>query len=523
MNKRLLGFLLLLTLCRWPLVGMYELTPDEAYYHLWSQRLDWAYYSKGPGVALAIKLGTALFGSTEFGVRFLSPLLALGTALLLFSFVRRLYGQSVATWTVLAIQAIPIFQVGGLLMTIDPLSIFFWTAALYSFWLALQKSPAFSWHWPLTGVLIGLGFLCKYTNAMELVSVVLVLTMVHKYRGELRRPGFYAMLGVFLLCTLPPILWNCRHEWITVIHLRSRGGLDSGFAFHPKEPLAYLGAHLGVYSPLIFVAILVALWHSIPAARLHFKPLFLLSFALPLLLLYFGLSLKQAGEANWTAPAMVSLAVATAAFWHERAERSLGARRFVFAALIVGIFMSTLVLNTDLLRTAGVPLPYRLDPSTRLRGWRTTAEQVENFRKKFEAETGKPVFLIGSSYQMAASLSFYMKEKRVEGPGHPPVYIVESQNIENEFSLWPRYDEFVALKPGEKPVDEYFSQEQGTNPFLGRNALYITDRAEEKPATGVKRGFEHTEMIALYDIQRRGQPLRQIRIFACYNYRSLPL
>lgn len=523
MSKRLFAFLILLTLCRLALIGLYELSPDEAYYHLWSQHMDWAYYSKGPGVAAAIKTGTALFGPTEFGVRFLSPLLALGTALLLFSFVRRLYGTSVATWTVLAIQTIPIFEVGSVLMTIDPLSIFFWTAALYSFWMALQKSPAFSWHWPLTGLLVGLGFLCKYTNAMELISMVLVLVLVQKYRSEFKRPGFYLLIGMFLLCTWPPLIWNSRHAWITVFHLRARGGLDSGFAFHPLEPLAYLGAHLGVYSPLIFVGMLVALWRSIPAARLHFKPFFLLSFTLPLLLLYFGLSLKQAGEANWTAPAMVSLIILSVAVWHELAENRKWARRFAMAALGLGTLMSVIVLNTDLLRTAGIPLPYKFDPSTRLRGWRTTAEQVEGFRKQFEAETGKPVFLIGSSYQVAASLSFYLKDKRIEGPGHPPVYIVESQNIENEFSLWPRYDEFVALKPGEKPADEYFTQEQGTNPFLGRTAFYITDRAEEKPASGIQGGFERTEMIALYDIRRRGQPLRQIRIFACYNYRSLPL
>lgn len=523
MKKLLFGFLLALTLCRLLLVSQYELTPDEAYYHLWSQRLDLAYYSKGPGVALAIKAGTSLFGPTELGVRLLSPLLSLATALLLYGFVRRLYGESVALWSVLAIQMIPIFQVGGVLMTIDPLSIFFWTAALYSFWLALEKSPAFSWHWPLTGLLIGLGFLSKYTNAMQLVSVVLVLAAVRRFRGEFKRPGFYLMLAVFLLCTLPPIIWNSRHAWITLVHLSARGGLDSGFAFRPMELLSFLGAHLGVYSPLIFVGMLIALWRSLPQVRHHLKPLFLLSFTLPLLVLYFGLSLKQAGEANWTAPAMVSLSILAAVFWHERAQRSAGARRFLLCALGLGGVMSLLVLNTDLLRVAGLPVPYKLDPSTRLRGWHTAAQEVETFRKRFEQETGKPLFLIANSYQTAAILSFYMKEKRVEGPGHPPVYIVESQNIENEFSLWPRYDEFIAMQPGAKPVDEFYTEEQGYNPFIGRNALYITDRAERKPASGVERGFERSEMIALYDIRRRGQPLRQIRIFSCYNYKSLPL
>jgi len=32
-------------------------------------------------------------------------------------------------------------------MTIDPLSIFFWTAALFTFWMALEKSPLFMKFW----------------------------------------------------------------------------------------------------------------------------------------------------------------------------------------------------------------------------------------------------------------------------------------------------------------------------------------------------------------------------------------
>ena len=74
-------------------------------------------------------------------------------------------------------------------MTIDPLSVFFWMAAMFTFWLALERSPKFSWRWPLTGLLVGLGFLCKYTNAFELISIVLVLALVPRLRREFKRPG----------------------------------------------------------------------------------------------------------------------------------------------------------------------------------------------------------------------------------------------------------------------------------------------------------------------------------------------
>ena len=37
------------------------------------------------------------------------------------------------------------------------------------------------------------------------------------------------------------------------------------------------------------------------------------------------------------------------------------------------------------------------------------------------------------------------------------------------------------------------------------------------------QGFERVELEALYELKRRGQKLREIRVFRCSNYRSLSL
>jgi 4-amino-4-deoxy-L-arabinose transferase-like glycosyltransferase len=517
--------LALLTALRLCLLGQMELSPDEAYYHLWSQHPDLAYYSKGPGVALAIGAGTALWGPTEFGIRFFSPLLALGTSLLVYFLARKMYGESVACWTVLTANCLPIFNVGSLVMTIDPLSVFFWTAALCTLWLALAEQTRFTLWWPATGLMIGLGFLCKYTNALQLLSAILFLAVTPRFRQEFRKPGFYSMLALFALCMLPPVIWNQRHEWITAFHLQSRGGLDRPMGFHPLEWLTFLGSHFGVYSPLLFAGVLMALWWAAPKHRTSLKTRFLLWLGLPLLVLYFILAINEAGEANWTGPAMISLLILSTALWHERASTAAWVRWFAVAALIVGMLFSAAVLHSDLIRAAGIQFPYERDPSARLRGWRTTAAAVHAVRTEFERQLGQPVFLIANRYQTAASLAFYLPEKRTEGPGHPPVYLPESQFIENQFSFWPRYEQFIdAPAPATPPADaDYFTEQAGVNPFMGRTALYITDRIEERPPTTIKGGFERWELIRLLEIERRGLKLREIRIFACYDYRSMPL
>jgi len=522
-RRKLFLFLIVATALRWLFASQNELAPDEAYYAMWSERLDICYYSKGPGIAATIWAGTHLFGMNEFGIRFFAPLLALGTSLIVFHLGRRLYDETVGVWAAFMVNCLPIFNAGALIMTIDALSIFFWAAAVYTFWRALEHSPAFSGWWPGTGALIGLGFLCKYTNAMQLVSIALLLAITRKYRRELVRPGFLALIAAFLPCTLPPLIWNAQHDWITIGHLSARGGLQKAFTFEPGEFFAFILQHFGVYSILIFALVIVAVVWAFPLARQKLKPRFLLAFGLPLWALYLWLALKQAGEANWTAPAMVSLGILATALWIERARTSRPAAILAVAALTVGLATTLLVLDTDALRRIGVPLSYDMDPSKRMRGWRTAARQLEQLRTAFEQRSGAPAFLIGSTYGVASDLGFYLEDKRLFGPGHPPIYFPESPQIENQFSFWPRYDEFIAVPPDQLSKDSYFTEEMGINPFHGRNALYVTDRGEERPPSTVKGGFERTELIACIDQKRRGLPLRQWRVFACYNYRSLSL
>jgi len=77
-------FIIALTAIRLSMLATTDLEFDEAHYWMWSEHLAPAYFSKGPGIAFAMRASTAIFGANEFGVRFFSPVLAAGTSLLLF-------------------------------------------------------------------------------------------------------------------------------------------------------------------------------------------------------------------------------------------------------------------------------------------------------------------------------------------------------------------------------------------------------------------------------------------------------
>ena len=96
--------------------------------------------------------GTSIFGSTEFGVRFLSPLLGFCTSIIVYLLGRKLSREKVAFWSVVVLNLLPLFNVESVLLTFNSLSMFFWAAALYTFWLAIERSPRFSIFWPVTAV-----------------------------------------------------------------------------------------------------------------------------------------------------------------------------------------------------------------------------------------------------------------------------------------------------------------------------------------------------------------------------------
>jgi hypothetical protein len=193
-------------------------------------------------------------------------------------------------------------------------------------------------------------------------------------------------------------------------------------------------------------------------------------------------------------------------------------------ALGLGLVMSVVALDSDLLRSAGVRL-WRRDPSDRLRGWRSAATALESLRHDLEAKLGEKLFLIADDRDRASEVSFYLRDKRPEGPGHPPVYLVESQDLVNQFSFWPRYDQFIDApqRNASSVGDEPYTEEGGINPFAGRSALFIRDGARGSLVHNVRAAFEACQPVATIEVRRFGEHIRTWRIFLCRNYRTLPL
>jgi membrane-associated phospholipid phosphatase len=305
-----LGYLLILiTLAaRWLYIanGPLDLSGDEAYQWTWSKHLALSYYSKPLGIALLQKLGTLIGGDTTFGVRFCSPLIAAVMGFMVLRFLAREAGARTAFWVLVATLATPILCVGSVLMTIDPPLVLCWLWGTIAGWRALQPE-AKTRDWLIAGLAIGLGFLCKYTAALQLVCWMIFFVLQPAARRQLCKTGPWLALGVFALCTLPVIIWNSQNHWITFKHVAGNAQLDKPWQPTLKYFGEFFGSQAGLLNPVFFIAILwasVAFWK-----RRVEKPLwlFLACMGSPLFYGYWLYSLHSRVQANWPVAAIPPL------------------------------------------------------------------------------------------------------------------------------------------------------------------------------------------------------------------------
>src|SRR5437867_2282199 len=349
--------------------GEIELSEDEAYQWTWSKHLALSYYSKPPLIAYTQFLGTPLWGDNEFGVRFFSPVLAAVMSILIFRFMAREANPRTAFFLLLGTCATPLLAVGCTLMTVDPLLVFFWTAAMLVGWRAVQsESSGRLWVW--TALFMGLAFLSKYTALAQLACWAVFFFLYRPVRKHLRAPGPYVGLGIFALCTLPVIIWNAQHDWITIGHLSANAQLNKEWQLGIKNFADFVGAEAGLLNPIFFAG---AIWAGVDFWRRYRNDpllIFLFSMGAPLFIGYALYTFRARVLPNWIAPAIVPLFCLAAIYWKRRWQE--GAAHWVKPGLAAGfaVGLATVIIlhDTDMLKKiAGRPLPVSLDPLRRVR------------------------------------------------------------------------------------------------------------------------------------------------------------
>jgi 4-amino-4-deoxy-L-arabinose transferase-like glycosyltransferase len=336
-----------------------NLGPDEAQYWSWSLTPAFGYFSKPPMIAWIIGASTALCGDGEACIRASSPLFHGATALVLFFAGRSLYDAQVGFWSALAYALMPGTSFSSLLITTDVPLLFFWALALLAL-AQLMRAPSLAWAIVL-GSALGLGFLSKYAMFYFLLGLAFALATNSEGRRLIAGRTGIVVAAVALAVFAPNIVWNFFNEFETVSHTAANANL--GGQFKLSKFIEFIGAQIAILGP---IAVALLLWGFVRGWRdraLAGPDTLLLAFAAPALFIVTIEAIISRANANWAAPAFVSLAVLVAA-WGVRHN----AARVLIANLALNSVLALLVMSLAV-SPALVAALGQDNAAKRLRGW----------------------------------------------------------------------------------------------------------------------------------------------------------
>lgn len=228
--------------------GCTELANDEAYYHMFAQRLAWGYFDHPPVTALLVWLGERLFGG-ELGVRFFFTVLQPFYLWALWRLVRPADAvRRDATLFVMLSASTLLLQLYGFIAVPDgPLlassAVFLWTFRNFS------EGRRLAWLW--MGAAIALMAYSKYHGALVLLFALAANPRLFA------RPALYASGAVAAVLLVPHLVWQYHHDWASFIyHLSARNSV-----FRPGYVVEFLANMLVVFNPFL-VPIYVQAWRK---------------------------------------------------------------------------------------------------------------------------------------------------------------------------------------------------------------------------------------------------------------------
>ncbi len=436
-------------------VSPLDLAPDEAHYWDWSRNLDWSYYSKGPLVAWIIRLGIEVFGplsisltgAETMAVRL--PAVFFGAMLLVGLYALSLqvfHSERLAFLTALFAAALPAIAAVSVLMTIDSPFLCLWTWALVAGHRAVFRNESRAWL--VTGLLVGLGILAKYTMGLWLMSLGLFLLLTPSFRHILFRRGFWLMVAVAFVSCLPILYWNATHDWVTFRHVGGQAGVvQQSNGIRWLGPFEYFGGQFAMLIGYWFIVWLCAMIHFRPGREGNPEILYLWWMSAPTFVLFGAVTLRSSGQINWPAAAYMSGMVLVSA----RLLRALDSanqryrrltRLGIVSFCVLGFATTLISHETRLVRPLMVEVAKLIrpddslsiravDPTCRLRGWTYLGKELDIIRMEVRFQDGIDPIMAAGGWSTAGEVGFYCE-------GHPTVYSLGPffGDRHSQYDLW---------------------------------------------------------------------------------------
>ena len=183
----------------WALAQTIDFRPGHL--HLVSQTLDHPLLS-----IYVLKLGSLLFGTSDFGLRLVHLLAGTMTVVPVYFLGKRVFSERAGLWAA-GLLAVDQFHASwSRVFMPEVLMLLLGSLVLLQFLRTLEKQNTGSY--VLLGVLLGLAYLAKEPAILLIPALWIYLLVTPEHRHVLRRPAWYLAHGVFLAVIAPDVLWN---------------------------------------------------------------------------------------------------------------------------------------------------------------------------------------------------------------------------------------------------------------------------------------------------------------------------
>ena len=320
-------------------VTEFRLDGDEAQYWLWSQTLDLGYYSKPPLLAWFLSGYFSLFGDSFVSLKTFPIFIYFFISYAIYKLCLNLsFDNKNAKLCALSFFVIPAASLSSFLISTDLLLLLFWVISMVLLIKVIKTKSTLNFF--LLGLILGLGFLAKYAAIYFLLNL-LVLLLLDRTSLKIFKTnplGVLVFLLSFIIVLLPNIFWNFNNGWITLSHTSDNANLQN-LNLNLYEPIKFLGSQILMVGPVLFVMFLFSLKNFC----LDYENKFLLIFSLPIILIVLVESYLVRANANWAAPALISIFIF---LFRVVNKRHLLKINFIFNYLIAFLLFFS-ILNTS--------------------------------------------------------------------------------------------------------------------------------------------------------------------------------
>jgi len=218
----------------------------------WSSDLDWGFNKHPPASAFFVGVMYQIFGNQDWAYYLLSQIFVIISFFIVWKFSEDFFkDKTYSLISVLLLESIYFYNYTTPEFNVYISELPFWTLVVFYSWKSLTDNSFKNWF--LLGLFSGIGFLSHYLFSYLLLSITIFFIYTFLKNKKFNFKCLIA-LEVFIIVTIPHLIWLTENDYITITYgLHRTGSSSSNILDHIIYPALYLIKQIGILAPFCLI------------------------------------------------------------------------------------------------------------------------------------------------------------------------------------------------------------------------------------------------------------------------------